>query len=108
MLVVSLIHSVFTFIECLFVSTVIVIGLNPVTQEVTEGNRAVMNMEILFGSLSKDVVVTLTTADESAKGMVDILLLTVMIDLFCISIGTKYLVKFKSDKGLTYQQTYTC
>ena len=48
---------------------VIVIGLNPVTLEVAEGEDAVVNMEILFGSLQKNVVVTLSTVEESAQGI---------------------------------------
>ncbi|CAI8026308.1 IgGFc-binding protein [Geodia barretti] len=46
----------------------IVIGVNPVTQEVTEGSNATINMEILSGSLEKDVVVSLTSVEQSAKG----------------------------------------
>ena len=47
----------------------IVIGLNPVTLEVAEGEDAVVNMEILFGTLQKNVVVTLSTVEESAQGI---------------------------------------
>ena len=58
-----LVHS------CLpFFIAVIVIGVNPVTQEVTEGSNATINMEILSGSLEKDVVVSLTSVEQSAKG----------------------------------------
>ena len=57
------------YYDLLFFIAVIVIGLNPVTQEVHEGSIATINMEILFGSLEKDVVVTLTSLEQSAKGM---------------------------------------
>ena len=53
----------------LFFIAVIVIGVNPVTQEVTEGSNATINMEILSGSLEKDVVVSLTSVEQSAKGI---------------------------------------
>ena len=59
--------------------TVVVIGLNPVTQEVIEGGVAVINMEILAGSLEKDVVVSLTSADESAEGSMLIIIIIIVI-----------------------------
>lgn len=59
--------------------TVVVIGLNPVTQEVIEGGVAVINMEILAGALEKDVVVSLTSADESAEGSMLIIIIIIII-----------------------------
>lgn len=50
-------------------ATVIVIGLTPVTQEVVEGEGAIVNVEILFGSLQRDVLLSLTTVGENATGM---------------------------------------
>ena len=46
----------------------IVIGVETLTPEVVEGEDALVNVEILFGSLEKEVLVTLSTLDESAQG----------------------------------------
>ena len=50
---------------------VVVIGLNPVDQEVEEGEAANFDLIILYGLLERDVVVTLTTVEESAEGRND-------------------------------------
>ena len=51
-----------------FKTTVIVIGVETLTPEVVEGEDARVNVEVLFGSLEKEVSVVLNTLDDSAQG----------------------------------------
>ena len=48
--------------------TVIIIGVNATTPEVDERQDALVDVEILFGSLEKEVLVMLSTLDDSALG----------------------------------------
>ena len=40
------------------------------SQEVTEGGQALVNMQILFGELKRNVSVALSTVDGNAEGIV--------------------------------------
>jgi hypothetical protein len=46
----------------------IIIGVNKATSEVIEGDDALVNVEVLFGSLEREVSVMLSTLDDSALG----------------------------------------
>ena len=48
--------------------TMIIIGVNATTPEVDERQDALVDVEILFGSLEKEVLVMLSTLDDSALG----------------------------------------
>ena len=50
-------------------TTVVIIGINPVYPEVREGEDVIIRVELLVGSLQKNVSVTLTTIDGSAQGI---------------------------------------
>ena len=47
----------------------IIIGVNKATSEVIEGDDALVNVEVLFGSLEREVSVMLSTLDDSALGI---------------------------------------
>ena len=46
----------------------IIIGVSATTPEVDERQDALVDVEILFGSLEKEVLVMLSTLDDSALG----------------------------------------
>ena len=46
----------------------IIVGLNTTVMEVGEGENALVSVEVLFGSLEKEVLVMFSTLDDSALG----------------------------------------
>ena len=47
-------------------------------QEVIEGEEALVVMKILFGSLERNVSITLSTVDESAQGIYNVCMYVIM------------------------------
>ena len=47
----------------------IIIGVNPATSKINEGEDAVVDVEVLFGSLDREVSVMLSTLDDGAQGL---------------------------------------
>ena len=66
-------------VKACFSTTVIIIGVNPATQEVVEGNEALIEVEVLFGLLQRNVTIMLTTLDDSAQGIYGCFYLNILI-----------------------------
>ena len=47
----------------------IIIGINPATSKINEGEDALVDVEVLFGSLEREVSVMLSTLDDGAQGL---------------------------------------
>ena len=47
----------------------IIIGVSPATSKVNEGEDSLVDVEVLFGSMEREVLFMLSTMDDSAQGL---------------------------------------